>query len=231
MAQDFYLIQGGYEEPQTATDISWIDWDSKNDQEFGIEAKKAPFALEFEAGTWRDPEVLANGSKLTAYTKSRLERSHLMIFDAFAPATWEDQVATLGVFATRIDQLPAVSAELKGLYEFAFPGFFEYVQVKSLWSERHTAPYRFGPYFLVNLLERRDGWDLSKMDVYEATRGVSSKIHTTNVSKAIVNPGKVQNCPIWRDSTTGHVVCNERFRSVTSQVSLHGWHFYPLRSK
>lgn len=228
MSENFYFIQGWYE-AETATKTSWLAQDSGADQIDG-NLSPAKFDLEFEAGSWRDPYGLARGTKLTSETKRKIEQLCLRVSDVGAPATWDKQVATLGLFAIRIDRLPAVSAELMELYRSEFPGFFEFIEIGAMWSEHHAAPYRFGPYFLTNLLERRKGWDLDKTEIFETRRGDSSKIYTTNAAKAVVDTEKVLDCPIWRDSTTGNVVCNERFRSVTNKVSLHGWYFYRLRN-
>ncbi len=93
------------------------------------------------------------------------------------------------------------------------------------WDDVHHSPIAGGPFYLANLLARRDCWDQDRTRIVPQKRGDGSYFNTISGSGRAVLRSRVADALIWRDTLTKTVVCADAFKEMAETVGCKGWRF------
>ncbi|WP_420556254.1 imm11 family protein [Roseovarius sp.] len=99
------------------------------------------------------------------------------------------------------------SERLKDALEAVDPALSEFVRTERTWDDVHKTPISGGPFYLANLLARRDCWDQDRTRIVPRKRGDGSCFNTISGSGRAVLRSRVADASIWREVLTQTVVC------------------------
>ncbi|MEQ8257921.1 MULTISPECIES: imm11 family protein [Roseovarius] len=128
-------------------------------------------------------------------------------------------------FDAILDSIPLFSERLKDAIEAVDPALFEFVRMERTWDDVHKTPIAGGPFYLANLLARRDCWDQDRTRIVPQKRGDGSYFNTISGSGRAVLRSRVKDALIWRDTLTKTVVCTDAFKGMVEAVGCKGWWF------
>jgi hypothetical protein len=178
---------------------------------------------------YEDGGVLSYGalvkcSKLTAKTKLNLQKLWVVTTTRIdAPHD------VLGDYSILLNNLPLVSARLKSILQEQDSGLFEFVSIPNVWDSARNGPVNGGPFYLANVLNRLDVWDMDETIIDSITRDDGSTLNLLRITTATAMRSKIATALVWRDPLTGHVICTETFKNLLENAGVEGWDFYTLK--
>jgi hypothetical protein len=175
--------------------------------------------IRFEHGGAQSYGALAKGGRLTPATLETM-RAHY----AVAAPTGGKPMEVIDCFSIILSQMPLVSAPLARALE-VFGDALELVESTRVTDGETGAPVEGGPFWLINVLDRRDGWDRARSEIVVIPRADGTSANAVHGTRRALRADAVADGIIWRDSLTSNVLCSDRFREVAQAVGCGGWFF------
>jgi len=179
--------------------------------------------LKFDNGYAIETAPIRDSAKLTPETRAALQSYW------YHTGTRSDQHTVMNCFSANLGNLPLVTTEMKALFEKINPGMFEYLEITQHRARDCEEPAIEGSLWLINLLERRDGWDQSEMNFSKdevPEKGLT--FHYVKGSRRVVRRTVAEGSYIWRDRLTRDVICTDAFRDPLTEAGVKAWVFHEI---
>ncbi|SLN67513.1 hypothetical protein ROA7450_03611 [Roseovarius albus] len=217
-----YVIEGNYGKPDFADYVfarapdhsERIHW---NDHEGEWVPDRD---MQYEHGGPMSYGATVNGGRFTEQTRKKLRNLWCVSRSKHARP-----FNVIKAFDESLVSIPLISEAFKIAIEAASSDLFEFMLMEQIWDDTHKQPIAGGPFFLANLLVRRDCWDQERTKIVPQKRGDGSFFNVISSSSNVVLRSRIEGDLIWRDTLTMTVVCTDTFKEIADAVGCGGWWF------
>jgi len=191
----------------------------------GVWSEDKTNARAYAAGVWVPTNDLkfSEDGRISTEDVARFANHWLVVVKDKIP-----ELDVVGDFTLRRQDLPAINAALKDALSSCSSDPIEFIESHRIWDEKQHAAVSGGPFYLVNLLKRRNCWDLDAMELATMRKNGGSTFQIVNGAKKAVRSSQIPDAGIWREERTGHVLCTESVKEAFEAAGCRGWIFRQL---
>jgi hypothetical protein len=180
--------------------------------------------IRFENGKRANSTTVVKGGHFSEETRVNLSNAWVIVH-AGRNAPYD----VVGQFKVRSIYYPLFSKNLMSAVNNLDENLFEFVEINNCWHAQTNAKFEGSPYYFANLLPRQQSWVREKMEFMFITTAFGTKNEYVKHSNRVVNAAISEQYPVWRDSSTGDIICNDTFKDCLSANGCRGWRFREIQ--
>jgi len=123
---------------------------------------------------------------------------------------------------------PAVVDEItKNLINRMDHNLCDFAPVRKIWDIRFNREIKTPRYYFASVRRSLSSWDPEQTEIVEIPK-VNGTMHLIANPPLVVRETIIKDELLWRDSTTGHVMCTEKFKNIIEASGSLGFWFYQI---